>query len=45
MATIPSIKVQAYEFHFNLAVYPLPATAVKMVNKAQSQNWYLTFLL
>ena len=34
MADFPSVKVPAFEFHFNLAVYPLPATAVKTVNKA-----------
>ena len=33
MANFPSIKVPAYEFHFNLAVYPLAATAEETVNK------------
>jgi hypothetical protein len=32
MANFPSLQVPAYEFHFNLAVYPLPDIAGKTVN-------------
>ena len=32
MATFPTVKVPAFEFQFNLAVYPLPATALKTVS-------------
>ena len=37
MRDFPTVKVPAYEFHFNLVVYPLPA-AVKTVSKPFDYN-------
>ena len=34
MSKFQTVKVPAYDFQFNLVVYPLPATAVKTVSIA-----------
>lgn len=32
MSTFPTVRVPAFDWQFNLVVYPLPSTAVKTVS-------------
>ena len=41
MAVFPTVIVPAFEFQFNLAVYPLPATTLKTVSSDQFSSYRL----
>ena len=43
MALFPTVRVPAFEFQFNLAVYPLPATTLKTVSSDQFSSYRLSF--
>jgi hypothetical protein len=44
MAVFPTVRVPAFEFQFNLVVYPLPATTLKTVSSVQINFLHIDYL-